>query len=195
MPFIWNDVDYRFIDIDETYDASLYTVYRKLYMELRPLSEVSIREKTKLKMYDNWVVDFGLLQQAAAEEDISKILKKYGAIEKVEIFRLHIGVYCVQWAHVTFVSDRDACFALLNELNNKEEMKLIYKILPASTWHQPSIAGGRNGSDIAIASEQPLFAESVLILRFQYKGEPVASVHQSTKLAQRIFATERRNGV
>lgn len=49
------------------------------------------------------------------------------------------GSYREHWAYVTFYSDKDACFALLNELNYKEEMKWVKYISPASTWRQPVI--------------------------------------------------------
>lgn len=101
-------------------------------------------------------------QQAIATEQITDIFEKYGVIESVELHSSNRGSDWAHWAHVTFHSDKTAYSALIAELNYEGEMKLISHILPASTWHQPTI--NARAESIVANSPDETSRPSLLIL-------------------------------
>ncbi|XP_055297566.1 uncharacterized protein LOC129566055 [Sitodiplosis mosellana] len=130
MPFIWDDSEWMLIDNEDSYDKSRFVVARKLCV--RP-------------------TQLDVANEGFSIESIRRHFRKFGEIESIELLPNNEPE-----AHVTFVSDRIACFVQSHfELDTKMNKMQPYEVEPAYTWEQPlENANPPPGDDMEVDDEQ-----------------------------------------
>ncbi|XP_031634994.1 uncharacterized protein LOC116348224 [Contarinia nasturtii] len=113
MPFICDDINWRYVDEEDQYDKSRYVVVRKLHITLNtgPWQVLELSQFTP--------------------DEIRRRLRKFGDIESIDMLS------SIE-ADVTFVCDRNAYLAQLQQdYDIQIRRQRPFRIRPADTWNQP----------------------------------------------------------
>ncbi|XP_055306494.1 uncharacterized protein LOC129570795 [Sitodiplosis mosellana] len=168
MPFIWDDIVWKLIDEEDSYDKSRFVVVRKLHIKLNtgPFQVVPHTEFTADK--------------------IRRYLRKYGGIESIELLPNKEFE-----AHVTFHSDQSAYLVQLqHEFDREARKQQPFYIQPADTWEQPTENTNQtaNSNDIKQTSDIFNLNEDCLLHLFKFLDvDSMVNLSEVCKLFQKLL--------